>query len=65
MTYAKEIKCISEASGTTAGPLSRLPTIGTYTRGDAQARKQENTCVSRHLSRPEGDSQTEDLTEEE
>ena len=35
MTYAKEIKCISEASGTTAGPLSGLPTIGAYTRGDA------------------------------
>ena len=65
MRYAKEIKCICEASGTSARPLSRLPTIGTYPRGDAQARKQKDPCVSRHLSRPEGDSQAKDLTAEE
>ena len=65
MRYAKEIKCICEASGTSARPLSRLPTIGIDTRGDAQARKQKDPCVSRHLSRLKGDSQTEDLTAEE
>ena len=65
MRYAKEIKCICEASGTSARPLSRLPTIGIDTRGDAQARKQEDPCVSRHLSRPKGNSEAKDLTEEE
>ena len=63
--YAKEIKCICEASGATARPLSRLPTIGIDTRGDAQARKQEDPCVSRHLSRLKGDSKAKNLTAEE
>ena len=65
MRYAKEIKCICEASGAATRPLPRLPTIGIDTRGDAQARKQENPCVSRHLSRSKGDSQTEDHAKEE
>ena len=65
MRYAKEIKCYGEASGTSARPLSRLPTIGIDTRGDAQARKQEDPCVSRHLSRLKGNSKAKDLTAEE
>ena len=65
MRYAKEIKCYGEASGATARPLSRLPTIGINTRGDAQARKQENPCVARHLARLKGDSKAKDLTAEE